>query len=82
MLYGIFMVGPIHNAIHLASGAAALFCAFAGAGASRKYSQIFGLVYLLVALIGFAYGNSPLIGMVGHNRNDIGLHIGIAAAAL
>ena len=59
MLFGIFMVGPVHNIIHLASGAAALFCAFAGAGATRKYFQIFGVVYLLVALIGFAYGNSP-----------------------
>jgi hypothetical protein len=39
MLFGIFMVGPVHNVIHLASGAVALFCAFAGAGASRKYFQ-------------------------------------------
>src|SRR3712207_3919599 len=30
MLFGIFMVGPVHNIIHLASGAAALLCGFAG----------------------------------------------------
>lgn len=62
MLFGIFMVGPVHNSIHIASGAAALLCAFAGAGAARKYFQIFGVVYLLVALLGFVYGNEPLMG--------------------
>jgi hypothetical protein len=82
MLFGIFMVGPVHNIVHLASGAAALFCAFAGAGAARKYFQIFGIVYLLVALIGFVYGNSPIMGVMEHNTADIGLHIVIAAAAL
>jgi hypothetical protein len=82
MLFGIFMVGPVHNVIHLASGAVALFCAFAGAGAARKYFQIFGVIYLLVALIGFYYGNQPLMGMVEHNRADIWLHILIAAVSL
>jgi hypothetical protein len=41
MLFGIFMVGPVHNCIHLASGVVALLCAFAGVGAARKYFQIF-----------------------------------------
>jgi hypothetical protein len=82
MLFGIFMVGPVHNCIHLASGVVALLCAFAGAGASRKYFQIFGLVYALVAVIGFVYGNKPLLGMVEHNIADIWLHIAIAAVAL
>ena len=82
MLFGIFMVGPVHNTIHLASGAAALLCAILGSGAARKYFQIFGVVYLLVALLGFVYGNEPLMGMVEHNKADIGLHIAIAAVAL
>ena len=82
MELGLFMVGPVHNFIHLASGAVALFCAFAGAGAARKYFQIFGIVYALVALLGFFYGNKPLLGMVEHNRADIFLHIAIAAVSL
>jgi len=82
MLFGIFMVGPVHNCIHLASGAVALLCAFSGAGAARKYFQIFGVVYLLVALLGFYYGNQALVGMVEHNKADIWLHIGIAAVSL
>ena len=82
MLFGIFMVGPVHNTIHLASGVVALLCGFAGAGAARKYFQIFGVVYLLVALLGFYYGNQPLIGMVEHNQADIWLHIAIAVVSL
>lgn len=82
MLFGIFMVGPVHNVVHLASGAAALICGFLGAGPARKYFQIFGVVYLLVALIGFVYGNSPIMGVMEHNTADIGLHILIAAVAL
>ena len=105
MLFGVFMVGPIHNCIHLASGVAALLCAFltsgaagrrggdqslnpqplppkAGQSAARTYFQIFGVVYLLVAVIGFVYGNTPLLGMVEHNKADIGLHLVIAAASL
>ena len=82
MLFGIFMVGPVHNIVHLASGAAALACGMMGAGAARKYFQIFGIVYALVAVIGFFYGNTPILGMMEHNVADIGLHIAIAAVAL
>ena len=82
MLFGIFMVGPVHNVVHIASGAVALLCAFRGAGAARKYFQIFGIVYALVAVIGFFYGNTPILGMMEHNVADIGLHLAIAAVAL
>jgi hypothetical protein len=82
MLFGIFMVGPVHNVVHIASGIAALICGMMGAGPARKYFQIFGIVYALVAVIGFFYGNSPILGMMEHNVADIGLHIAIAAVAL
>ena len=78
MLFGIFMVGPVHNVVHIASGIAALVCA----GAVRKYFQIFGIVYALVAVIGFFYGNTPLLGMMEHNVADIVLHVSIAVVAL
>ena len=79
-LFGVFMVDPVHNWVHILSGLAALVSAFAGA--ARKYFQIFGIIYGLVAVIGFFYGNSPLLGIMGHNVADIWLHIAIAAVAL
>lgn len=82
LLFGIFMEGPMHNVIHLISGAIALFCAFAGVEAARRYFQIFGLLNALLAVMGFFYGNRALLGLVQHNKADIGLHIAIALVAL
>ena len=82
LLFGIFRVGRVHSIIHLVAGMVALLCAFVGVDASRKYFQIFGLAFTLVGLMGFFYGNHPLLGMVQHNRADIGLEVAIAAVAL
>ena len=45
MLLGIFHVNLAHNIVHLASGAIFLLCGMAGAGASRTFFRIFGVVY-------------------------------------
>ena len=82
MLFGIFQVGVWHNIVHLASGGVALAVAGAGERASRLYFQIFGLVYGLVAVIGFFYGDAPLLGFMAHNWADVWLHVAIAAIAL
>ena len=45
---------PVHNIIHLASGALGLAAALAAGGAySRQFAQVFGVVYTLVAVLGF-----------------------------
>lgn len=79
---GLFEVGAVHNIIHLASGIAALATGFSSEAASRLYFQIFGVVYGLVALLGFVYGDRDLLGIVEHNVADIFLHVVIAASAL
>src|SRR3954462_15795557 len=53
MLLGIFHVNTAHNAVHLLSGAIALFCGMTSVSASRMYFRIFGVVYALVAVLGF-----------------------------
>gem|GEM_PF-6581999 len=50
--------------------------------ASKRYFQIFGIVYGLVAIIGFFDVDGPLLGYIAHNAADIVLHVIIAAAAL
>lgn len=82
MLLGIFHVDALHNIVHLVSGAAALAVSAAGERASRMYFQIFGVVYGLVALLGFVYGDRPLLGVMAHNWADVWLHVVIAAIAL
>lgn len=82
MLLGIFHVNTVHNCIHLASGVVFLLCGMAGAGASRTFFKIFGIVYALVAILGFMNPAGPLLGMVANNPADNYLHTGLAAVML
>ena len=81
-LLGIFHVNLLHNIIHVASGAVALFAGFTSAKASRMYFQVFGAVYALVAVLGFVYGEKDILGLVSSNMADTLLHVVIAGSAL
>ena len=82
MLLGIFHVNLLHNVVHLASGAIALLCGMASFGASRTYFRSFGIVYALVAVLGFYYGDQPLLGLIANNSADTWLHVVIAVVSL
>ena len=82
MLLGIFHVNTAHNIVHLASGIVFLLCGMAGAGPSRAFFKIFGIVYALVAVLGFYYGDAPLLGMISSNMANTWLHVVLAAAML
>lgn len=79
-LLGIFLIDPIHNIIHLASGVAALIAAISGAKYAKMYFQVFGVVYALVTILGFALGGNLILIMV--NMADNILHLAIAVASL
>lgn len=70
-----------HNAVHIVSGAAALYFGFAGSlSAAKTFSLVFGVVYLALGILGMALGTgedrmlmqgSPLpLGQADH-----GIHI-------
>jgi hypothetical protein len=46
-LLGLFMVGGVHNVIHLLSGAAALLGASKSEKYAKLYFQVFGSVYAI-----------------------------------
>lgn len=77
-LLGIFQVDTIHNIIHLLSGIVALVMA---SSAPKTYFKIFGVVYLIVTIVGFVQGETVL-GLITINMADNILHLVIAAAAL
>jgi hypothetical protein len=81
LLLGIFAVNGAHNAIHLVTGIAGLAAAFMGW--ARLFCQLFGVVYLLVAFLGFVATDSSgmLLGMVHNNMADNLLHLAIGGAA-
>jgi uncharacterized protein DUF4383 len=82
MLLGIFHVNAFHNYVHIASGVVFLLCGMAGAGPSRTFFKIFGLVYALVAVLGFMNPMGPLFGMMSNNPAVTWLHVVLAAVML
>jgi hypothetical protein len=45
-----------HNAVHLVTGAAALFFGLKSESSARRFAQIFGVVYFLLGLVGLFAG--------------------------
>lgn len=78
MLLGIFEVDMLHSIIHVVTGLAALAAAM-GYFAPKLYFQVFGVVYALVAVLGFVTGGAILFAT---NMADNVLHLAIAAVAL
>ena len=81
-----FDVDLVHNLVHLITGIVALAAVYTGW--SRRFNQIFGIIYILVGLAGLIYpalySNGLLMGMMHVNAADHVLHlvVGIVAAAV
>ncbi len=82
MLLGLFHTNAAHNAVHLLSGAVALACGRSSVRAAQLYFRIFGVVYGLVAVLGFVQGDALLLGLISNNTADVWLHVAIAVASL
>jgi len=82
MLLGIFHVNGPHNFIHILTGAIAYWTSRKSQRASQLFFQIFGIVYGVVALLGFGAGDSPVLGFIANNRADSWLHILVAIVSL
>lgn len=50
---GLFPVNALHNVVHLVSGILGIVFAMKGEGSAKGFAKIFGIVYLLVAILGF-----------------------------
>lgn len=79
MLLGTFMVDMIHNLVHILTGVIALIAAKSDYYA-RLFFRVFGLIYLIVAIIGFV--NSGNLFLMQANMADNWLHLGIALFSL
>lgn len=79
---GILDVNAWHNIVHILSGALGL--AVAGSyAASRVYALGLGAVYVLVTILGFAYGDgNAIFELIPINTEDNILHLLIAIAGI
>src|SRR5215470_5648842 len=81
-LLGLFDVNPAHNLVHLATGIVGIIAGVSSDRASKTFFQVFGVIYAVVAVMGFFVGNAPLLGIVSNNSADAVLHVVIAVVAL
>lgn len=71
----------LHDAIHVASGAAGLVAGYTGGAYAAKYNQALGVVYLLVTSLGFAFFGI-FADLIALNFADNVLHLALAGAFL
>lgn len=81
MLLGIFHVNAAHNLVHILSGVAALALSSSVQG-SRLFFRVFGIVYGLVAILGFMIPHGHILGLISNNPADTWLHVAIASASI
>lgn len=81
MLLGIFMIDMLHTIIHLLSGAIIIIAVLNSETAVTMALKIFGIIYALIAIIGFVQGNT-ILGIIGINFADNILHVVVALIAL
>ncbi len=78
-----FQIDLVHNLVHLLTGIVALVAVYTGW--SRRFNQVFGIIYLVVALAGVIpalYFDGRLLGIMHVNPADDVLHWVIAIAAI
>jgi hypothetical protein len=82
-VFGILDVNGWHNVVHIATGALGLLAFGAGAYAARTYALGLGVVYIAVAVWGFAVGDGDsILSIVPVNTEDNVLHLIIGLAGL
>ena len=65
-----------HNLVHIISGAVALYFGFAGSlSGARMFCIVFGIVYLLLGVVGFLLGD-PAHERMFEALASLGLHLG------
>jgi hypothetical protein len=84
-----FHLTPVHNLIHLVTGALAAYLGFAGSYAgAQNFCRAFGVVYGLVALLGFVAPGllSTILGHPGLTSADLMpdnlFHVAVALSSL
>ena len=79
-LLGLFPVNLVHNLVHLLFGAWGV-AASRSHGASRAYFTGAGVIYLVLAALGYVAPNGFGLVPIGGN-NNIGLHVFLALGLL
>lgn len=78
-ILGLFPVNVLHNLAHLGLGVWGIV-ASRRFGSAKAYAQIAGVLYLLLAILGFV--DPTTFGLMPIGGGDIGLHVALAVVLL
>ena len=82
-VFGVLDVNGWHNVVHILTGVLGLLAFRAGAYAARTYAMALGVVYLVVAVVGFAVGDGDsILSIVPVNTEDNVLHLLLGVAGV
>lgn len=82
LFLGIFKVNNVTNALHLVTGLIAYLISNSSLRASQLFFQIFGIIYGIVAILGFGYDDADILGYIANNMADSWLHLFISLLSL
>lgn len=75
----LFHTDMVHNIVHLAVGVVMILMA---GKAGRLALNLFGAIYLLLAVLGFVMGEGKLLGIMEINQADNWLHLVLGVVLL
>jgi Domain of unknown function (DUF4383) len=78
----VFKVDTMHNIVHLATGILGLAAISMGQSVARLFLIVFGIVYAVVAVLGFVSTDGTILGLITTNMADNYLHTAIALGCL
>jgi hypothetical protein len=78
---GFFVTNAVHNLIHIGSGIVLLAGAYTSFSPSLAL-KIIGVIYAVVAVLGFLMQGDMMLGMVAMNGADRWLHVVLAIVIL
>lgn len=77
----MFHADSLHSIIHLVSGGLMLLIPLAKTGVTASFLKGFGIIYLLIGVVGFinvgTSGMGKILGFLHVNGNDNFLHVGL-----
>ena len=81
-LASVFHVNVWLNTLHVVSGIFAFAAGFSTRMLVKLYYQIFGVLYAVLAVLGFIYGERDIFGFLASNSPDTWFHVIISVACL
>jgi hypothetical protein len=82
----IFHADTVHNMVHIISGVLFVLVAMAAPGSAATFMIVFGLVYLVIGVIGFVSfggeGMGKVLGFLHVNGADNYLHVALGLVIL